>query len=131
MNKIVALAAVAALFASTSIAGAVGLAEITSSSGKVLVNQGAGFVPVAGMMSLNAGDLVMVGEGAQAQISFATGCTVTAGSASVTTISDVAPCQAGEDIGSVGLYSLANCCPSSCCIFAIDVRWWLSSAAVY
>ncbi len=102
MKKIVALAAVAALFASTSIAGAAGLAEITSSSGKVLVNQGAGFVPVAGMMSLNAGDSVMVGEGAQAQISFATGCTVTAGSASVTTISDVAPCQAGEDIGSVG-----------------------------
>ena len=102
MKKIVALAAVAALFASTSIAGAAGLAEITSSSGKVLVNQGAGFVPVAGMMSLNAGDSVMVGEGAQAQISFATGCTVTAGSASVTTISDVAPCQAGEVVASTG-----------------------------
>jgi hypothetical protein len=102
MKKIVALAAVAALFTSTSIAGAAGLAEITSSSGKVLVNQGAGFVPVAGMMSLNVGDSVMVGEGAQAQISYAAGCTVTAGSASVTTISDVAPCQAGEAIGSVG-----------------------------
>jgi hypothetical protein len=102
MKKIVALAAVAALFISTSIVGAAGLAEITSSSGKVLVNQGAGFVPVAGMMSLNVGDSVMVGEGAQAQISYAAGCTLTAGSASVTTISDVAPCQAGEVIASTG-----------------------------
>jgi hypothetical protein len=102
MKKIVALAAATALLASTSIAGAAGLAEITASSGKVLVNQGEGFVPVAGMMSLNAGDTVMVGEESQAQISYATGCTVTAESTSVVTIAEVAPCAAGETIGSVG-----------------------------
>lgn len=102
MKKIVALAAVAALFASTSIAGAAGLAEITSSSGKVLVNQGSGFAPVSGMMSLKAGDAVMVGDGAQAQISYATGCTVTADASSVVTISDVAPCAAGETVGTAG-----------------------------
>jgi hypothetical protein len=102
MKKIVALAAVAALFACTSIAGAAGVAEITSSSGKVLVNQGAGFAPVSGLVTLNVGDAVMVGEDAQAQISYATGCTVTAGSASVVTISEVAPCAAGETAAVAG-----------------------------
>jgi hypothetical protein len=102
MKKIVALAAVAALFASTSIAGAAGLAEITSSSGKVLVNQGSGFAPVSGMISLKSGDAVMVGDGAQAQISYAAGCTVTAEASSVVTISDVAPCAAGETVGTAG-----------------------------
>jgi hypothetical protein len=101
MKKFVALTAVVGLLMSSSIAGAAGLAEITSSSGKVLVNTGKGFVPVVGMMSLNAGDAVMVGEGAQAQISYATGCTVTAEASSVMTIADAAPCQAGEVIGSV------------------------------
>jgi hypothetical protein len=102
MKKIVALAAVAALFASTSIAGAAGIAEITSSSGKVLVNQGAGFAPVSGLVSLNVGDAVMVGDGAQAQISYAAGCTVTAEAASVVMIADVAPCAAGETLGTAG-----------------------------
>jgi hypothetical protein len=102
MKKIVALAAVAALFASTSIAGAAGIAEITSSSGKVLVNQGDGFAPVSGLVSLNVGDAVMVGDGAQAQISYAAGCTVTAEAASVVTIADVAPCAAGETVGTAG-----------------------------
>jgi hypothetical protein len=102
MKKIVALAAASALLASTSIAGAAGLAEITSSSGKVLVNQGEGFVLVSGMVSLNAGDTVMIGEESQAQISYATGCTVTAESTSVVTIAEVAPCAPGETIGSAG-----------------------------
>lgn len=102
MKKIFALVASVSLIASTSFAAASGIAEITSVSGKVLVNKGDGFQPVSGFVSLNAGDAVMVGEESVAAISYATGCTVTASPASVVTITEVAPCAAGNVVGTAG-----------------------------
>lgn len=79
-----------------------GVAELSAVQGKVLVNQGRGFEAVAGVVMLNAGDTVMVGEKGLAQISYLlSNCKVTASSTSVVTISDMAPCKTGEVAGMV------------------------------
>jgi hypothetical protein len=103
MKKFVAVAAIAALVVSSSVASAAGLAEVTSSSGKVLVNQGKGYTPVSGLLSLKAGDLLMTGEGAQAQISYADGCIVTAQENAMIAIAVKAPCLSGQKVSTDGV----------------------------
>src|SRR5688572_16439182 len=45
-------------------------AQMTSVNGKVLVNQGSGFIPVIGNMGLKLGDKVFVGPEASASITY-------------------------------------------------------------
>lgn len=94
------VAAASLIFGAGSALSSSGVAELSAVQGKVLVNQGRGFEAVAGVVMLNAGDTVMVGEKGSAQISYLlSNCKVTASSTSVITISDAAPCKAGEVAG--------------------------------
>lgn len=96
------VAAASLIFGAGSALSSSGVAELSAVQGKVLVNQGRGFEAVAGVVMLNAGDTVMVGEKGSAQISYLlSNCKVTASSASVVTISDMAPCKTGEVAGMV------------------------------
>ena len=75
---------------------AVGIAEITSANGKVLVNRGNGFESFNENSStvLNPGDQVMVGEGGSAHIVYVeTGCEVPVAVGSTLTISNLATCM--------------------------------------
>ena len=94
------VAAASLIFGAGSALSSSGVAELSAVQGKVLVNQGRGFEAVTGVVMLNAGDTVMVGEKGSAQISYLlSNCKVTASSTSVMTISDAAPCKAGEVAG--------------------------------
>ena len=78
------------------------VAEISLVQGKVLVNQGAGFVALAEGASLKAGDKVLVGKDSSALIAYNSGCAVSIHEAKIVTVSKVAPCKAGEVVASVG-----------------------------
>lgn len=96
------VAAASLVFGAGSALSSSGVAELSAVQGKVLVNQGNGFEAVTGVVMLNTGDTVLVGEKGSAQISYLlSDCKVTASSASVMTISDAAPCKAGEVAGMV------------------------------
>src|SRR5688572_11821399 len=69
-------------------------AQITLAKGKVLVNQGAGFVPVAGSESLKLGDKIFVGPEASASITYlADNCIVAAPAGRLLTVDVLSPCQ--------------------------------------
>jgi hypothetical protein len=71
-------------------------AQLTGSTGKVLVDVGAGFAPVEGVVDLKAGDKVFVGEESGAVISYLNGCSVSVNAASVATVAGKAPCGKGQ-----------------------------------
>jgi hypothetical protein len=97
MKTIKTLLVISTVLANVSMAYAQGsVAVISSSAGKVLVNKGKGFAPASGMLSLNVGDSVMVGKGSSAVISYNEGCSVNAAASSVLTVSETAPCAAGQ-----------------------------------
>jgi hypothetical protein len=79
-----------AMMSSSVLAGG-SAATITDFSGKVLVNHGKGFAPASGVVSLNAGDKVMVGENSFAVVSFAE-CAVSLSTPTVLAIAEKAPC---------------------------------------
>jgi hypothetical protein len=81
-------------FASVSQA-ANNVAVIADVSGKVMVNTGEGFKPVAGSFALGAGDKVLVGENSFATISY-TECAVSLSKPTVFSVTKTAPCLAGE-----------------------------------
>ena len=83
-----------AMFSSAAFAGNVA-ATISDFSGKVLVNQGKGFVPALGSISLKAGDKVMVGENSFAVVSYAE-CAVSISSPTVLSVTKDAPCASGS-----------------------------------
>jgi hypothetical protein len=97
MKTIKTLLVISTVLANISMAYAQSsVAVISSSAGKVLVNKGKGFAPASGMLALNVGDTVMVGKGASAVISYNEGCSVNAAASSLVTVSETAPCAAGQ-----------------------------------
>jgi hypothetical protein len=78
-------------FGTSALAGT-GVATISDVSGKVLVNQGEGFVPVAGSIELNAGDRVMVGDDSFATVTYAD-CSVSLSKPTVMAVSAEANCS--------------------------------------
>lgn len=100
-RKIVALIASAVLSSTTALASAP-VAQVHNVSGKVLVNQGEGFVPASEGLSLKHGDKVFVGKDAAASIDYlAANCSVDVASSSVVAIQDKAPCAEGENVAAV------------------------------
>lgn len=81
---------------------AANFAEISSIQGKVLVNQGKGFVALAEGASLKAGDRVLVGKGSGAVIAYANGCAVNLNEPKIVTVAKVAPCKAGAKVALAG-----------------------------
>ena len=93
----------AALVAMTSVSlAAAGVADLSDVKGKVLVNLGEGFVAASAATVLTPGAQIMVGEDSAAVVSYlGSDCKVDVAAASVMTVSDVAPCAAGQVVGSV------------------------------
>jgi hypothetical protein len=97
-HKCIAFAA-SALVAFTSVEAGANIVQLDRPQGKVLVNQGQGFRPASESLPLKAGDQVMVGANGAATLRYAEAqCSVTLSPSSVMTVSDEAPCTAGEDI---------------------------------
>jgi hypothetical protein len=70
------------------------LATLIGATGKVLVNQGAGFKAAKSDMVLNPADQIMVGTEGRAEILYmASQCRVVAEAQSLVTVQDVAPCS--------------------------------------
>lgn len=97
--KSLVFAAASVVLSGAAVAGA-SVAQIDNAHGKVLINQGKGFVPVTGLMSLNAGDKIMVGEQSFATVSYGE-CTVSLSSPTVFSVSAKAPCIAGAELTAV------------------------------
>lgn len=85
--------------ASASVQAATMVAQVGNFHGKVLVNQGEGFVPVSGPLALKAGDTVMIGEQSFATVSYGE-CSVALTSPTVFSVTKAAPCAKGETIAS-------------------------------
>jgi hypothetical protein len=86
-----ALSAFAPAFAASPVA------TLDLVSGKVMLSQGDGFVAAEAGLSLQPGDRIMVGEGAQADIAFG-GCAVTVAAQSLFVVPEEAPCKKGETL---------------------------------
>jgi hypothetical protein len=86
--------------ASASVQAATMVAQVGNFHGKVLVNQGEGFVPVSGPLSLKAGDTVMIGEESFATVSYGE-CSVALTSPTVFSVTKAAPCAEGATVASV------------------------------
>lgn len=95
MKKLTVAFAAFTMMTTSVLAGNV-TAVVSEFSGKVLVNKGDGFFPASGIVSLNTGDKVMVGENSLAVISFAD-CAVSLSDPTVFLISEKAQCSAGSD----------------------------------
>jgi hypothetical protein len=86
---------VALALSATTVMAANNVAVVGDVSGKVLVNNGNGFEPVVGSLSLNVGDRVMVGDNSFATVSFSE-CTVSFSKPTVFVVADAAPCASGK-----------------------------------
>jgi hypothetical protein len=85
---------------SLAVSGAASAATVTAVQGKVSINRGAGFKPVAGGTGAAAGDRVMVGKDSAGQIVYENGCTVEVAAGQVITVAAKPPCgAAGADAG--------------------------------
>lgn len=101
-NRVVAGCVAIALACSTTMAFAAPVvAELIAINGKVLVNQGNGFVAAGPDVSLAVGDQIMVGADATAEIKYANGCNVTVNASAVVRIAAQAPCKKGEPVAMV------------------------------
>jgi hypothetical protein len=91
-----------AMLAVSAAHSAVSVAQLGDVQGKVLVNHGDGFIPAGGLTALTAGDKIMVGKEGSATVAYAAaGCSVSLAPATVVTIGEIAPCQAGETMAAV------------------------------
>jgi hypothetical protein len=86
--------------ASASVQAASMVAHVGDFHGKVLVNQGEGFVPVSGPLALKAGDSVMIGEESFATVSY-NECSVALTEPTVFIVGEKAPCVKGEKIAAL------------------------------
>ena len=77
-------------------------AQIQSVQGKILVNQGRGFVAALGGLALKPGDKIMVGQESSATFKYSNGCEVSVSEPKILTVAKSAPCIAGDKIASVG-----------------------------
>ena len=98
--RLIGAIALSLTLASATVGAASMVATVGDFHGKVLVNQGKGFVPVSGPLSLKAGDTVMVGEESFATVSYSE-CSVALTSPTVFSVSEKAPCAKGEKVASV------------------------------
>jgi hypothetical protein len=89
--------------ASSSVFAANTVAKIDSFGGKVLVNQGKGFVALSGSLTLKAGDEVLVGEKSFATVSYAD-CAVDLKSPKIFTVAGKAPCAKGQKLNVDGTF---------------------------
>ncbi|WP_295363582.1 hypothetical protein [Arenimonas sp.] len=94
MNRTTALAA-ALLLACTSLAAAEPVATLSQAEGTVLVNQGEQFVTAAEGQALQAGDRVMLMEGARASLVFTDGCVLPLAEGSLLDVPAVSTCAGG------------------------------------
>ena len=78
------------------------VAEIIATDGKVLVNQGNGFVTAGPTLALVEGDQIMVGAESHAEIKYANGCNITVNAAAMLRITSQAPCNKNEPVAMVG-----------------------------
>lgn len=67
-------------------------ATLSAQKGTVLVNQGDEFITAVVAQALQAGDRVMVMEGASAEITFADGCVLLLGSGSLMDVPEISTC---------------------------------------
>ena len=81
-------------------------ATISAPAGAVLINEGAGFVPLKGSAELKPGARVMVSPGQIATITYSDTCAVKVDSGRVWTIQAAAPCAKGT--GEVDLTGRMN-----------------------
>lgn len=65
--------------------------------GDLTINQGKGFRPVTSHVSANVGDLVMVGPGGAATVTYDDGCKVNVQPGAVTAIAPLSPCASGSN----------------------------------
>jgi hypothetical protein len=101
IRKIIATTATMML-AAPAFAASAPVAQLQAVNGKVLVNQGQGFVPAQGLVALNAGDKIMVGKDSSASVVYtAANCSVDVAAATVMSIAAKAPCAEGETIGAI------------------------------
>jgi hypothetical protein len=97
MLKFSKILAVTAALGMPTAAFADSVATLSNASGKVLVNQGKGFVPVLDLVNLNVGDSIMVGADASAQIDYVVAdCHITVNSQSLVKIAKKPNCKSGE-----------------------------------
>ncbi len=98
-----AFAIAASLLVATPVVAAnAPVAQLQAVTGKVLVNQGKGFVPASGLLALNSGDKIMVGKDGSASVLYTTAnCTVDVAASTVVAISDKAPCAEGQTVGAI------------------------------
>lgn len=74
-----------------------GVAQVTSASGRVMINRGTEYVPAKPGMPLEPGDRVVVLEGGSVQYAYTDGCAQKVESASIATVQTVSaasPCAA-------------------------------------
>jgi hypothetical protein len=86
--------------ASASVQAATSIAQVGVFSGKVLINQGEGFVPVSGSIALKTGDQILIGKDSAATVSFAE-CDVSLTTPTVFSVGETSPCANGEKVAVV------------------------------
>lgn len=101
MKRIAATAFMIALSSSHAFA-ANPVAQLDVMSGKVLVDQGQGFVAATKGLSINAGDRILVGEEGSADIRYLKAeCVISIAPASVMSVQANAPCLQSETTASI------------------------------
>jgi hypothetical protein len=99
--SLVALWLCASAMSTTAMAD-VPAAQLDLVQGKILVNQGQGFVAPVHYVSLQFGDKVFVGQHSSVSIHYiAVGCAVTYAAPAVVTILEKVPCKVGQTLGMV------------------------------
>ena len=101
-TRFTSIVLVASMLGLNAAQAASNFAEINLMQGKVLVNQGEGFVALAEGSALKVGDKVLVGKDSSAIISYNGGCAVSINEAKVVTVAKAAPCKAGTTAAIVG-----------------------------
>lgn len=101
-TRLTSLVLVASMLGLSAAQAASNFAEINLMQGKVLVNQGEGFVALAEGSALKAGDKVLVGKDSSVIIAYNGGCAVSINEAKVVTVAKAAPCKAGTTAAVIG-----------------------------
>jgi hypothetical protein len=78
------------------------LALLDQIHGKVLINQGHGYVTAAGQVDVQAGDRILIGKKSSVEVFYvAQNCSVGYAAPMVVTITAKTPCKAGEKFGNL------------------------------
>ena len=96
VTRFTSVLAIASMLSLSVAQAASNFAEISQMQGKVLVNQGDGFVALNDGSALKAGDQIMVGKHSGAVLSYNGGCEISINEAKVVTVAKAAPCKVGK-----------------------------------